>query len=252
MRTILILNILFVLMACSGPDSIPPDKNATHIADQPDNTPSTEPKIFLDLQAALNNIDSVKAFALFRPNSNKFPLDICKLVNLEELDLTGCDLDSIPELIGELKNLKRLDLRNNKLTTLPKRLFELTKLEQLDNFGNKINNLSPDIKNLTNLRELNISFNDLKTLPDLTGLDKLHNLSCDGNFLTAIPQSICSLKKLYRLSFLRNKITTVNNCISELKYLNNFVLTENFLSSEEIEKVKALLPDRGVYTDMQN
>lgn len=251
MRTILLLNIILFFTACGGSDTHPPDKNAVHV--NPQITIDTDkPKHFYDIQTALDHVDSAKILILSGTKFEKFPIDICKLINLEELILTHCDLDSIPESISNLKHLKHLSLRSNQLKTLPKGLFTLTELETLDNFGNEINTLSPDVRNLTNLKELNVSFNNLKALPDLTGLNNLRNLGCDGNFLTAIPPSVCSLKKLSRLSFLRNKITTVNSCISELKYLNNFVLHENLLSDDEIAKVKALLPDRGVYADRQN
>ena len=57
---------------------------------------------------------------------------------LEELDLSGLNLDSLPQIPGELGRLKRLYLQNNQLTSLPHWVERLESLEEIHLDGNRL------------------------------------------------------------------------------------------------------------------
>ncbi len=53
--------------------------------------------------------------------------------SLTLLDVSGCDLDCLPQGVGRLEKLSNLDLRNNKrMVKLPKCIKEMKSLTRLD------------------------------------------------------------------------------------------------------------------------
>ncbi len=64
-------------------------------------------------------------------NISTFPVEICELKNLIELELYHTQFTSIPSSIGKLKNLEHLNLYNNQLTAIPERIGELKNLKKL-------------------------------------------------------------------------------------------------------------------------
>lgn len=60
------------------------------------------------------------------------------------MGLSKCQLESLPDWIGELSNLKTIFLNDNKLTDLPASIANLSKLENLDLSENPLN---PEIAN---------------------------------------------------------------------------------------------------------
>ncbi|MBK6836029.1 MAG: leucine-rich repeat domain-containing protein [Bacteroidetes bacterium] len=112
--------------------------------------------------------------------------------------------------------------------------------------------LPNEIGKLTNLKELYISFNGLNSLPaSISGLKKLSYLQCDGNNLKMIPKEIGSLTNLNKLSFMRNQIRSFDDNITNCKALTELILDENYLVKQQIDKLKDLLPNCAIYTEMQ-
>ena len=71
-------------------------------------------------------------------------------------------------------NLQVLNLSNNQLQSLPAEIGNLHNLQKLDLSNNQLQSLAAEIGNLCNLKELNLSNNQLQTLPAKIG--NLHNL----------------------------------------------------------------------------
>jgi Leucine-rich repeat (LRR) protein len=69
--------------------------------------------------------------------------------SLETLDISYCELQSLPDELGELKNLKYLSIAGNPITELPFTLDNLTNLSKLNIMGCEIHP-----KYLNRLREL--------------------------------------------------------------------------------------------------
>lgn len=112
---------------------------------------------------------------------------ISSLSYLEELDLSYCQLEDLPNRqFHNARHLKRLNLTNNQLTVLP-RLEELGSLEYLNLDANPIRAIdrANGFPNLTRLRELSLrempNLTVIKNggLSALTGLEILHLQNCD-------------------------------------------------------------------------
>ena len=101
----------------------------------------------------------------------QLPESIGNCTELEELNLTGASITSLPKSITKLKKLTKLDLSQClNLKSLPADIGELTGLTQLDmeiilpNIG-QLSTLPDSIVNLTNLTEIKAGQQQLKSLP---------------------------------------------------------------------------------------
>ena len=81
-------------------------------------------------------------------------------------------LTNLPVEIGKLTNLTELDLSRNQLTNLPSEIGKLTNLTELNLSRNQLTNLPVEIGKLTNLTELNLSNNEITNLPPPEILEK--------------------------------------------------------------------------------
>lgn len=104
---------------------------------------------------------SNKILNLSKRNMTKVPMDIFSLVETEELNLSGNNLEgSLPAEVRHLENLKILNLSNNKFTGVPAEIGQLKKLEVLDLSNNSLTGLPYELANLSNLKTLNLSGNN--------------------------------------------------------------------------------------------
>ena len=157
-----------------------------------------------------------------------FPEEICKLVNLDCLDIGDNQLKSLPYQVIDLINLVRLDLsfnsftefplvicqllsiqslvlRSNKITKIPQEIGQLRELKYLDLCETGITIIPVEIVQLPKLRHLNVSYNRLSTFP-LNALFKLKNIkSCralqnpfQNLMLTKYSDNLVNLYPLYR------------------------------------------------------
>ena len=84
---------------------------------------------------------------------------------LKHLILSDCYMDRLPDEICRLTNLETLDLSNNNLTILPDELPRLKKLEEINLSGNNFVNISHIIKSLRltmpSITEINFQRNNI-------------------------------------------------------------------------------------------
>lgn len=107
--------------------------------------------------------------------------DLNKLNNYKDnqiiaLDLSGRELNEIPQNLVRFHDLKYLNLSDNNLKTLPVWLRNLQKLEVLSLSGNQFDNLE-GLQNLPALKWLDMSKNKVNSLPnafvEMNGLETL-------------------------------------------------------------------------------
>lgn len=176
---------------------------------------------------------------------------------LSLLDLSGCNLPSLPDVFDDAvfqKNLGKVNLSKNNLTGLPPSfatlqnvrevnlednnisslenspLFSLVRLFTLNLKGNKLKSLPDEFKNLLGLCNLNLMNNELETIPEFIGtLSRLTELLLCYNQLTEVPKSIVKLSTLRILRLDFNQIYLLPDLRSfihlEVLYANNNLLT---------------------------
>jgi hypothetical protein len=129
------------------------------------------------------------------------------LTGLQELDLNGHSLTTIPKQIGNLSALTLLDLANCSLIgTVPTEIATLSNLGSLSLQNNKFAGTLPQLSTLTKLSQLT-AFNNpglqgaLPALP--TSVTRVYLFGCS---FTALPPNLNSLTALNSLQLQQNKL----------------------------------------------
>lgn len=114
----------------------------------------------------LNELPYVEKIDLSRPDTHYYkkgitvPSDWLKLKNLKELDLRGNKnpqlLTKIGKNIAQWEFLEKLDLSNCELTTIPEEIGELSRLTYLNLGENDLTELPHTFDYLTNIKTLNL------------------------------------------------------------------------------------------------
>jgi len=119
----------------------------------------------------------------------------------KSLDLSGLQLEAIPDSIAQLANLIYLSLGGNEITAIPDSLAQLTNLTALYLHDNQITALPDSLAQLTNLTALDLGDNQITALPNSLGqFADLRFLHLDDNQITDLPDSLAQLNKLSTLS----------------------------------------------------
>jgi hypothetical protein len=99
---------------------------------------ANNPKVYRDLEEALENKETVEVLVLTRLNLDTFPSQILDFKNLRILNLSFNRLKKIPPTISKLQKLERIALMENELTELPYELVYMEKLKALLLLGNQL------------------------------------------------------------------------------------------------------------------
>lgn len=163
-----------------------------------------------------------------RDNLTEFPTEIFTLADsLEILDLSGNQLNKLPENLADLVNLKILFCSNNLFTDVPTVLANCSKLEMIGFKSNQIKTFAENTLPL-NTRWLILTDNQLQKLPDSIGdLKQLQKCMLAGNQLSEIPKTIqhCTNLELLRLS--ANQLTRLPDELFSLPKLSWLAFSGN-------------------------
>lgn len=132
-----------------------------------------------------------------------------QMINLTELLLQDCQLESLPSALQCLTNLRTIDLQHNNLRTLREigRLAHLPRLSCLKVAFNQVLLLPPSVGLLQGLQVLDLSNNQLQSLPpSLFTLHSLRRLLLGGNMLEKLPAEVKSLHLLTELDLSANRL----------------------------------------------
>lgn len=184
------------------------------------------------------------------------------------LALRECGLKSLPDGATKegLATIRTVDLASNRLASLPPTIQNWTQLQFLNASENCLEKLPDAITKLAQLKKLLLSRNRLAVLPQTLGDLNVTELKCDGNALIglpdtfagnisatleeldvssnklqSLPESICSLRMLVRLSLQQNKLTVLPlqsksaEGLSRLQYIN---AADNSISSINSEALQ--------------
>lgn len=216
------------------------------------------------LNLANNNISHIN-IDTFKPLKNtlvyldvsnnrleKFPVAICELKALSDLDLSfnrmktlpvnmkmleslkrmliisNCFLDQLPTVVGELNQLRELDIRNNKITDL-KPLKKLKHIEKLYCDHNSIYNLNLDF---CSLKHINARKNTITQfgLPSVI-INNLTYLNLSYSKLVSLPDDIFfKIPNVEILVLNNNHLVSFPQSITKLSKLESLVCSNNVIS----------------------
>ncbi len=169
------------------------------------------------VKSILEVLNNEKALAAFQNAKNKDKLFI---------DLSGCNLNSIPFEMLSIKELLKLDLSNNNISTI-ENLETLTGLEVLNLSDNRIDSIQ-NLSTMVSLQRLSLKGNKIAEIKNLESLDKLTMLDLWKNDINII-KGLENNKQLVYLGLSENKIENIQN-ISHLSKLKNLYLGHNSIS----------------------
>ncbi|WP_295371847.1 leucine-rich repeat-containing protein kinase family protein [uncultured Pseudacidovorax sp.] len=149
-----------------------------------------------------------------------FPREIFDLADtLEVLDLSGNQLDTLPDDLHRLHRLRVFFASSNRFTALPAALGACPQLEMVGFKANRIAHVPPEALP-ARLRWLILTDNDLAELPDELGRrPRLQKLMLAGNRLTALPDlRQCQALELLRLA--ANRFEALPGWLADLPALS--------------------------------
>ncbi|OWM90531.1 hypothetical protein CDL15_Pgr014834 [Punica granatum] len=152
------------------------------------------------------------------------------------LNLSGNQLEDIPDSVAVLDKLEELNISSNLLSSLPDSVGSLDKMKVLNASGNKLSTLPDTISCCRSLVELDVSFNNLAYLPtDIGyGLFNLEVLSIQYNKVRSLPTSIGEMKSLRHLDVHFNELHGLPPSIGKLRNLRTLNLSSNFTDLTEL------------------
>ncbi|KAM1649926.1 hypothetical protein ACFX1Q_003411 [Malus domestica] len=152
------------------------------------------------------------------------------------LDLSRNELKDLPESIGGLEKLEELNVSSNFLESLPESIGRLQNLKVLNATGNKLSALPDSICQCRSLVELDVSFNGLTFLPTNIGyeLANLQKLSIQLNKIRSLPTSVCELRSLRYLDAHFNELRGLPLDFGRLTNLEILNLASNFTDLTEL------------------
>lgn len=110
---------------------------------------------------------------------------LAELHELEQLQLWGNDLRSVPDWWQNFPHLRELSLASNQLSAIPTSVGELSELETLDLSDNQLTNLPGSLQKLSSLRVASLADNHFRAIPDAvmrwSSLEYLDLSSGQGN-----------------------------------------------------------------------
>lgn len=166
-------------------------------------------------------------------NRSKQPGDIMTttdVANILVLDCSGLGIEDLTG-IGTLTSLERFAAGNNGIAELPAELFTLSNLTYLDLSFNLIEEIPVAISDLSFLEELHLDANEsISTVPDsICDLSNLLRLTLSGTSIATLPDNIGDLTSLTDLSLLQDYIVELPDSICSLVNLEYLGLSENEL-----------------------
>ncbi|KAL5712941.1 Plant intracellular Ras-group-related LRR protein 6 [Ranunculus cassubicifolius] len=176
-------------------------------------------------------IEKVEEADLSGMSLTTLPNPSFNLAILHKLDLSNNHLERIPEsLTARLRNVVVLDMHSNQLKSLPNSIGCLFKLRHLNVSGNLLESLPKTIENCRSLEELNANFNRLKSLPETMGfeLNNLQKLSVNSNMLAYLPYTLSHLTNLRILDARLNCLRSLPDGLENLIHLEILTVSQNF------------------------
>ena len=177
----------------------------------------------------------------------ELPDELAELKNLRNVKLSYNQFETIPPVLTKLKRLTSLNMGGCLLRDVDDVVGDLSSrfLRDLDLSGNRVQTVSPAIARHDKLSYLNLENNSIVTLPEEMGeMENLSVLDLSNNRLAALPETFGGLKGLTRIEVNNNKIEELPPSMGHLTNLKDFDVRYNEL--REPGRTKALGPLSGL------
>lgn len=148
------------------------------------------------------------------------PGDLFKLTNLTKLNLTACQIRSMPDGISQLQNLVELNVSGNAMSEISDTIGSLVKLQILDISLNRLTALPDSVTRLSALEELNVGLNRFNGFPfqiSKGAFPKLKSLNIWGTTTKLLPDNFVELSALEGLYAGDNPLETLPSNLHEMK-----------------------------------
>ncbi|MNQ60986.1 putative E3 ubiquitin-protein ligase ipaH4.5 [compost metagenome] len=167
-------------------------------------------------------------------NLTVFPPEILSLKEtLEVLDLTGNDLDRLPDELAEFTRLRIIFCSENRFTELPEVLGRCPALTMVGFKANRIATV-PAVSLPAGLRWLILTDNAIEQLPDELGqCTALQKLMLSGNRLRELPASLANCQHLELLRIAANRLEALPDWLLGLPRLAWLAYAGNPFSDEQ-------------------
>jgi Leucine-rich repeat (LRR) protein len=194
----------------------------------------------IDIFPATLKIPSLRYLKMKEVNKLNYDLffkSLSNLDSLQSLELSSLQLTELPELLFKLNQLTHLSIANNAIKRLPASINTNKKLRFLKlqmNASTNYNACFESISNCDNLDTLDISYSELKTIPNaIQKLKQIDVLNLEGLQLENDLAVIYPLQQLKELNLRGNTLTT--NQLTELKnrLTNSEIIAESITTSPE-------------------
>lgn len=192
-----------------------------------------------------------------------FPVFLCDLACLVDIDASFNAIGSLPDEIGNLKNLEKLVITNNRLAgLLPGTFNQLHSLRELDIKYNaitgidviaelpKLEILSADHNHISHfgggfetIRRLKLNANPITRFEIKTMTPTLKDLNLSNAQLASIDESFNNMPNLERLVLDRNYFVSLPNQLGNLRRLETFSIANNVIAE--------LPPEIGCLTELR-
>eukprot|EP01112_Ceratiomyxa_fruticulosa_P021984 TRINITY_DN7930_c0_g1_i1.p1 TRINITY_DN7930_c0_g1~~TRINITY_DN7930_c0_g1_i1.p1 ORF type:complete len:619 (-),score=165.17 TRINITY_DN7930_c0_g1_i1:9-1865(-) len=164
---------------------------------------------------------------------------ISNFPKLRSLILNGNQLTAIPPELGKLRNLEKLEVGNNQVSVLCKEIGKLGKLEELSLTGNPIESIPPHIGGCSSLEVVDFSSCALQVIPEeFTLCTRLMELNLGNNRLKYLPEGMGRMTRLVVLNLMDNQLgdlpLSLGYCIGLGKLGAGISIARNPIQSEEM------------------
>ena len=196
----------------------------------------TTPKCQWDNVCILSELSGLKVLELSNVKVENSSW-LQKLTQLEELKMSKCSLNRMPEEVYGLFKLKVLVLNSNSIEQVSSKIKRLTSLEVFSLKFNKLKNIPIEIFQLKSLIEIGLKSNHISRW-DMDGIRKIlgedttaiRKLDLSNNQLEAFELHEDNFEFLDNLNLSNNRIDYLDERIWQLKYLEVLRVHHNQIS----------------------
>ena len=187
-----------------------------------------------DIIQRISSVKTLKRLDLSYNNLQTYPRQLCELVFLETLNLTGNCLseNDFPAEMEKHQSLIELIVDSNSCKRISKHICKCKRLHRLSMRHNALVDLK-NVDHLKKLRFLVIDYNNLTSLDDsIRSLERLEILQVNNNALQSLDVNLfkSSLSCLKQLNLSFNKLSVISVDVFMLPNLETLNLSNNNLA----------------------